>query len=105
MPRRTNSGLSPHRRNRRIALEKYGTRPDYPSNDFEICIEPELRKELRAELMAGRVRPSARRLGSIGQDRFLIALAKRGWPDGAAVIVYSDEPISSCRLLRKRNRT
>ena len=105
MSQRSHAGLSPHQRNRRIALERYGSRPDYQGNDFEICLDPGLRRELTAELDAGVVRPSARRTGGHGSDRYLIALAKRGWPKGAAVIVYPDEPISTCRQLRYKRQT
>lgn len=94
--------LSPHQRNRRIALAHYGSRPDYPGNDFQICIDPELRRQLTTELDAGVVRPSALRTGGHGSDRYLIALAKRDWPSGAAVIVYPDEPIPTCRFLRNQ---
>ena len=84
------AGLSPHQRNRRIALEKYGTRPDYTGNDFRVKIRADVREDILKALNVGTIRPSAKGK-SHGGDRMLIQLAKMGWPEGAATIQYPDE--------------
>ena len=84
--------MNQHQQNRQTALAKYGTRRDYTGNAFIIHIDPEVRREIKAELDAGHVRPSAKiRNNSHGSDRYLVALARRGWPVGAARIEYLDE--------------
>jgi hypothetical protein len=84
------AGLSPHQKNRAIALAKYGTRPGYAANDFRIHIEPTLRAQIQAVLDGGKIRPSAKGK-SHGGDRYLMGVAKAGWPEGAITIEYPDE--------------
>jgi hypothetical protein len=84
------AGLSPHQKNRRIALEKYGTREGYTANDFRIILRPDVKETIQKILDVGTIRPSAKGK-SHGGDRYLMQLARMGWPEGAAKIVYGDE--------------
>lgn len=84
-------GLSGHQKNRRLALQQYGTDPDYTGNDFRLeFADPADRARATDEITAHLAEIGSARK-SIGGDRYLSWVKAQGWPEGVMVVVYPDE--------------